>query len=121
MRSARDNHQRAKSLRQSMSPPEVLLWTRLRLLRGEGPTFRRQHPIGPYIADFYCAAAKLVVEVDGAHHTEDDQIARDEARTAYLERLGCHVVRVPGGDVLRNVDDAAQGIVQAAVYWIEHR
>jgi len=104
-----------------MSPPEVLLWTRLRLLRGEGPTFRRQHPIGPYIADFYCAAAKLVVEVDGAHHSEDGQIERDAARTAYLARLGFHVVRVPAGDVLGNVDDAAQGIVQAAVYWIEHR
>jgi len=49
-----------------MSPPEVLLWTRLRMLRGDGPTFRRQHPISPYIADFYCAAAKLVIEVDRA-------------------------------------------------------
>jgi len=71
-----------------MSPPEVLLWTRLRLLRGDGPTFRRQHPIGPY-----CAAARLVVEVDGAHHTEDGQIAKDEARTAYLG--GCEAARRP--------------------------
>jgi very-short-patch-repair endonuclease len=121
MRSTKATHKRAKSLRQAMSPPEVLLWTRLRMLRGDGPTFRRQHPIGPYIADFYCAAAKLVVEVDGAHHTEDGQIARDIARTAYLARMGCRVVRVPAGDVLRNVDDAAQGVVQAATYWIGHR
>jgi very-short-patch-repair endonuclease len=101
-----------------MSPPEVLLWTRLRLLRGEGLTFRRQHPIGPYVADFYCAAARLVVEVDGAHHTEDGQIARDGVRTAYLERLGYRLVRCPAGDVMRNADDAAQGVVQAATYFI---
>jgi very-short-patch-repair endonuclease len=104
-----------------MSPPEVLLWTRLRLLRDGGLTFRRQHPIGPFIADFYCAAARLVVEVDGAHHTEGGQIARDATRTAYLERRCCHIVRVPAGDVLRNVDDAAQGIVQAAIFWTKHR
>ena len=65
MKSFSHTHKRAKDLRRSMSPPEVLLWTRLRVLRGDGPTFRRRHPIGPYIADFYCAAAKLVIEVDG--------------------------------------------------------
>src|SRR5580704_15769706 len=79
-----------------MSPPEVLLWVRLRQLRGEGPTFRRQHPIGPYIADFYCASARLVVEVDGAGHTVDAQIAHDARRDAYFRdrlsggaRAGC--------------------------------
>jgi very-short-patch-repair endonuclease len=119
MRSAKDTHQRAKVFRKAMSPPEVLLWTRLRLLRGEGPTFRRQHPIGPYIADFYCSAARLVVEVDGAHHTEDGQIAHDAARSAYLERLGYRVVRCPAREVMRDADEAAQGIVQAALYWIK--
>jgi len=118
MRSAKDTHQRAKALRQAMSPPEVLLWTRLRLLRGEGPTFRRQHPIGPYVADFYCAAARLVVEIDGAHHAEDGQIAKDEARAAYLQRSGYRLVRCPARDVMRDADEAAQGIVQAALYWI---
>jgi very-short-patch-repair endonuclease len=98
-----------------MSPPEVLLWSRLKLLRGEGPKFRRQHPIGPYVADFFCAAAKLVIEIDGAHHTEDVQIARDAARSVYLARMGYWVLRVPAGDVLRDVDDVAQGIVQAAL------
>jgi very-short-patch-repair endonuclease len=119
MRSTKDIHRRAKALRQIMSPPEVLLWTRLRLLRGDGPSFRRQHPIGPYIADFYCATAKLVVEVDGAHHAEDAQIARDQARAVYLERLGYHIVRCPGRDIMHNADEAAQGIVQAAVFWID--
>jgi very-short-patch-repair endonuclease len=118
MRSARDTHKRAKDFRKAMSPPEVLLWTRLRLLRGDGLTFRRQHPIGPYIADFYCAA-RLVVEVDGAHHAEDAQIEQDAARAAYLERLGYRVVRCPGRDITRDADEAAQGIVQAALYWIK--
>jgi len=121
MRSAQDTHQRAKGFRKAMSPPEVLLRTRLRLLHGEGPTFRRQHPIGPYIADFYCSAARLVVEVDGAHHTEDDQIAHDAARSAYLERLGYRVVRCPARDVMADADEVAQGIVQAALYWIKQR
>jgi very-short-patch-repair endonuclease len=94
-----------------------LLWTHPRLLRGVGLSFRCQHPVGPYIADFYCAAAKLVVEVDGAHHAEDDRIAHDEARSAYLQRLGYRVVRCPARDVIMNVDDAAQRIVQAALYW----
>ena len=98
-----------------MSPPEVLLWTRLRLLRGAGPKFRRQHPIGAYIADFYCAASKLVVEVDGAGHTDDAQIAHDRRRDAYMEQLGYRVLRVPAGDVLRDVDEVVQGLVQAAL------
>jgi very-short-patch-repair endonuclease len=98
-----------------MSPPEVLLWTRLRLLRGEGPVFRRQHPIGPYIADFYCASARLVIEVDGAEHTVDDRIVRDHRRDAYLEQLGYSVLRIPAADVLRDADEVAQDIVEAAL------
>jgi very-short-patch-repair endonuclease len=98
-----------------MSPPEVLLWTRLKLLRGELPRFRRQHPIGPYIADFCCASAKLVIEIDGAAHTDDRQIAHDQRRDAYLRQLGYSVLRIPAGEVLRGVDDVVQGIVQAVV------
>ena len=98
-----------------MSPPEALLWSRLRHLRGEGQTFRRQHPIGPFIADFCCPKAMLVVEVDGAHHTEDAQSLRDEARSNYLRDRGYRVLRVPSSDILRNVDEVAQGIVEAAL------
>jgi len=98
-----------------MSPPEVLLWTRLRILRGDGPTFRRQHPIGPYIADFHCAAAKQVIEIDGAEHTELGQMAHDARRDAYLKALGYRLLRCPAGDVMRDADDVAQGIVEAAL------
>jgi very-short-patch-repair endonuclease len=99
-------------MRADMSPPEVLLWTRLKLLRGELPRFRRQHPIGPYTADFCCASAKLVIEVDGAAHTDDRQIAHDQRRDAYLRELGYSVLRIPAGEVLRDVDNVVQGIVQ---------
>ena len=108
-------HRRAKSLRKAMSPPEVLLWTRLRMLRGDGPTFRRQHPIGPYIADFYCSSAKLVIEVDGADHTTDDRLARDARRDAFMRGVGYRVLRISAADVMRDADDVAQGIVEAAL------
>ena len=115
MRSSSHTHRRAKELRRTLSPPEALLWTRLRSLRGQGPTFRRRHPIGPYIADFYCSAAKLVIEVDGAGHTEDREIERDRRRDEYMARLGYRVVRIPAVDVLRNVEDVAQGLVEVAL------
>jgi very-short-patch-repair endonuclease len=98
-----------------MSPPEVLLWSRLKLTRGEAPRFRRQQPIGPYVAYFFCAAAKLVIEVDGASHTEDGQIAHDRRRDAYLRDLGYSILRIPAGDVFRDVDGVVQGIIQAVI------
>ena len=98
-----------------MSPPEALLWTRLRALRGEGPTFRRQHPIGPYVADFYCSAARLVIEVDGGDHTADRAIEHDRRRDAYLMGLGYRVIRFPAADVMGDVNEVVQGIVEAAL------
>jgi very-short-patch-repair endonuclease len=115
MRASSHTHKHAKQLRGEMSPPETLLWARLRALRGEGPTFRRQHAIGPYIADFYCSAARLAIEVDGAVHTEDAQIAHDERRDGYMRELGYEVLRVPAGEIMRNADDAADGVVLAAL------
>jgi very-short-patch-repair endonuclease len=114
VRSAKQTHQRAKTLRKQMSPPEALLWSRLRL-RGEGPTFGRQHPIGPFIADFFCSTARLVVEVDGAYHFEDAQIAKDDAWSAYLRQRGYRVLRLPSNEIMRNVDEVAQGIVDVAL------
>jgi len=98
-----------------MSPPEVLLWERLRAMRGHGPRFRRQHPIGPYVADFYCSAARLVIEVDGAVHGDDRQIAHDQRRDAYMRALGYEVLRVPAHEIMRDADEAADGIVLAAL------
>ncbi len=83
-------------MRRTLTQPERTLWSLLR--RNElGLHFRRQHPIGPYILDFYCAAARLAIEVDGPVH--DDQQARDERRTAWLATEGIHVLRFSTADV----------------------
>lgn len=87
---------RAKSLRQSMTRPEKTLWYLLRR-NSLGWHFRRQHPIGPYILDFYCAPLKLCVEVDGPVHI--DQTESDERRTAWLRKEGITVIRFSAEDV----------------------
>ncbi|HEX3675667.1 MAG TPA: DUF559 domain-containing protein [Rhizomicrobium sp.] len=74
----------AKELRRRMTEAEVMLWSRLRLKEMHGVHFRRQHPIGPYIADFACVPAMLVVEVDGRTHATDEQHAHDVRRDAYM-------------------------------------
>jgi very-short-patch-repair endonuclease len=78
---------RARSLRRRMTPPEVILWQALRRGRLEELRFRRQHPMGPYILDFYCAPARLAVEVDGIGH--DHQISRDARRGEWLAERAC--------------------------------
>jgi len=85
---------RAKAFRREMTPPEARLWNALRAGRLKGLKFRRQHPIGPYILDFYCAEGKLAVEVDGAAHDLPDQAAHDRRRTAWLAGRGIKVIRL---------------------------
>ncbi|MEI9902937.1 MAG: DUF559 domain-containing protein [Asticcacaulis sp.] len=75
----------ARKLRRELTPPEAAIWARLRV-RDTGISFRRQHPIGPYVLDFYCAKAKLAIEVDGLIHDRDEQAIRDEARDALAGR-----------------------------------
>jgi very-short-patch-repair endonuclease len=96
MRSPDFIRERARDMRRAMTQPERTLWSLLR--RNElGLHFRRQHPIGPYILDFYCARAKLAIEVDGPAH--DDRHARDERRTAWLSSEGVRVLRFSAADV----------------------
>ncbi|WP_240047580.1 endonuclease domain-containing protein [Sphingomonas panacisoli] len=102
-----------------MSLPEVLLWQRLKG-SPEGIAFRKQHPIGVYRADFYCAAAKLVIEVDGAAHDMGDRPERDVIRRERLEAEGYRVLRIPASDVLRNADEAAHTIVSFAANPLHH-
>lgn len=103
----------ARRARRSLSLPEVLLWQRL---KGSpmGIAFRKQHPIGPYRADFYCAAARLVIEVDGTAHAMGDRPLRDEHRTALLEQAGYRVVRFAAAEVLRDAGAVADAIVALA-------
>jgi very-short-patch-repair endonuclease len=107
---------RAGQLRRKMSLPEGLLWRALRGKRLADLRFRRQHPIGPYILDFYCPMHRLCVEVDGAGHDFLERALRDERRDAWLNDQGIRVVRFRAADVLdeRNLDNVAAAILIAA-------
>ena len=94
------NVSRARSMRKDMTPWERKLW--YRFLRYYDVRFLRQRPIGPFIADFYCASADLVVELDGGGHYEAEQARKDAQRTAYLEGLGLKVLRFSNLDVDKN-------------------
>ena len=83
-----------RELRQRQTRCEALLWQQLRARQIEGCKFRRQHPIGRYIADFYCEEARLVVEVDGAYHDLPDQRNNDAERQAYIIGRGLRLVRL---------------------------
>ena len=107
----RQTVRKAKALRRDMSLPEVMLWQILRT-KPEGVKFRRQHPLGPYVLDFYCATAKLAIEIDGIAHDMGDRPARDEVRDAFLTSKGLRVVRIPASEVLKNVEEVAQMIVR---------
>ena len=102
----------ARKLRKAMSLPEVLLWQRLRGGH-HGVKLRRQHPIGSYVADFYCAATRTVIEIDGIVHSMGERPQADRRRTWWMERAGLHVIRIPAAEVLRDPDSVAQAIVTA--------
>ena len=103
-------NERARTLRKAMSDGERKVWRALRVRQVDGMRFRRQHPIGPYIADFVCLERRLVVEVDGGHHTEDSQIAHDARRDRWLEAEGYRVLRFPAIDVFQNLDGVVDSI-----------
>src|SRR5258706_14196813 len=89
----------AKRLRETTTGAEDLLWRRLRRFPISGTHFRRQVPIGPYVADFACMAARLIIEVDGSQHGRDDLRKRDEGRTRWLEAEGYRVIRFWNNDL----------------------
>ncbi len=95
---------RARVLRRVLTPPEVRLWLCLRGKQLGGLKFRRQHPAGPYVLDFYCSEARLAVEVDGQHHGETDQSVHDARRTEWLSTQGIAVLRIAAEDVRTNLD-----------------
>lgn len=104
---------KARQQRKAMSLPEVLLW---RLLRGQpqGVKFRRQHPSSDVRMDFYCADARLVIEIDGISHDMGDRPERDPFRDAWLKSEGLETLRVPAPEVLRDVTAVADAIIAAA-------
>ena len=114
-RSLRPEVALARKLRKAMSYPEVLLWHRLRGA-ATGARFCKGHPIGPYVADFYCPAARLVIEVDGEIHSQPSAVAHDLERDRFLDENGYRLIRVNASDILRNAEAvaAANGSLAAA-------
>jgi very-short-patch-repair endonuclease len=97
-------------MRSAMTEAELKLWNELRAHRLMGLAFRRQMPVGGYIADFACPEHKLIVEVDGSQHAENETY--DLARTAYLEGQGWQVVRFWNDDVLHDIDNVCMHILR---------
>ncbi len=110
----------ARQLRKNMTEPELYLWQMLKD-RSDGLVFKRQKAYGPYILDFYCFTARLVVEADGAIHSEGANRAKDAVRDAYLTARGLHVYRVDAADIYRDSEDVANGICLVAEELIAKR
>lgn len=109
---------RARTLRATSTDAERLLWSRLRDRRFGGSRFRRQHPIGPFFADFACVEAKLIIEVDGGQHYEADVQRSDATRSHELQCRGYDVLRFSNREVLGEVD----GVLTRVLAWLRmHR
>lgn len=101
---------RARTLRGEITNAERVLWRAIRSRQVQGNRFRRQHPIGPYIADFACIEQKLVIELDGGQH--QDRQAHDKQRDAFIKTKGWRVLRFWNNDVLDNLDGVLLTIVE---------
>lgn len=98
----------ARRLRRDRTIAEDRLWKYLRNRQMDGAKFRFQSPVGPYVADFLCVEAKLIVELDGGQHGVE--IEKDAARTKWIETAGYHVIRFWNNDVLANTEGVLEAI-----------
>ena len=103
--------QRARQLRREITPPEYRLWQVLRQRPGD-MKFRHQHPFERCTADFYCAQAKLVIEVDGDSHSMGSRPEQDARRDAWLNRKGIRVLRFDAADVMKDVESVVHSILE---------
>ena len=101
---------RARQLHRNMTPAEVKLWARLRAHRLENLHFRNQHAIGPYIVDFCAPRKKLIIELDGSQHMEQQEY--DNERTKYLKSRDYKVLRFWNNDVMKDIDAVIRAIIQ---------
>ncbi len=104
----------AKRLRREMTPPEIALWLALRR-NEDGLRFRKQYAAGNYVLDFYCAPARLCIEVDGEAHERGDRPERDAARDEWLAHKGVRTVRYSAGNVLANLEGVVRQVVGIAL------
>lgn len=103
----------ARELRKNMTKAEIMLWGRLRRRAVEGCRFRRQHPIGPFIADFFCSEAGLIIELDGAVHDEEEQRQRDRLRDLAMEDHGLRMLRIKNKEVLTGMEGVVSKITKS--------
>ncbi|WP_293390534.1 endonuclease domain-containing protein [Phenylobacterium sp. RIFCSPHIGHO2_01_FULL_69_31] len=114
MQARHDTRDFARTLRRRLSLPEGLLWRAIKGRKAGGFHFRKQHPLGPYVLDFYCHEVRLCVEIDGASHGMGRQARKDERRDGWVAEKGIRTLRIPASCILDDVDDAVQMIVSAA-------
>ncbi|MCA1654527.1 MAG: endonuclease domain-containing protein [Sphingomicrobium sp.] len=109
----------ARKLRRSMLLPEVLLWQQL---RGQklGFKVRRQHPVGPYVADFYVSERRLIIEVDGDHHGFKKEVAHDSGRDKFMVENGYGVCRIRAVDVLKRFEAVIEMIIARVAIPLHH-
>ena len=101
---------RAGVLRKNMTPAEKLLWKRLERKQIHGLRFRRQHPVARFIADFYCHAALLIIEIDGGIHHDTEVAQHDREREIELRSLGLNVMRFTNREIMHDIDTVIQKI-----------
>lgn len=102
--------EKAKFLRDNMTEAEIVLWEKLSNKKLDGHRFRRQHPISNFIADFYCHKAKLIIEVDGEVHQNEEQADYDSGRTYEIQELGVKVIRFSNNEVKNNIEGVLEVI-----------
>ncbi len=105
--------ERARQLRADATTSERKLWAHLRGSQMNGFAFRRQHPVGPYVLDFYCAAARLAIELDGDQHGTEAGLAYDGARTGFLNQKRVRVIRFGNHELNENFDGVRDEICRA--------
>ena len=99
-----DSFTKAQFLRRNETKAEKLLWEKLRNNQLEGLKFRRQHPVNIYIADFYCHKFKLIIELDGDYHNQEEQKQKDEVRTEVLRLNGLKIIRFKNEEVEQDIN-----------------
>jgi len=109
----RFRRERARQLRLNATEPEQRLWRALKSVPVFGSHFRRQVPIGSYVADFACLKARLIIELDGGHHSKDDVAVKDEQRTRWLKSEGYRVIRFWNAELTENLPGVLDTIYRA--------
>jgi very-short-patch-repair endonuclease len=115
MKATSSSMRASRRLRREMTKPEILLWQHLRG-SPSGVSFRKQYAIGPYVADFYCARAKLVIEIDGQIHDFEGQAKSDASRDEHIAGYGVRVQRIAAREVLDDPAGVAAAIVDLCLH-----